>query len=271
MCLIAFSLNDHPRFALALIANRDEFHARASLPAAPQPEDADIIGGRDLQAGGSWLQLSSRRRLAAITNLRQASRPPTRPRSRGALVVDFVRSNASASRFAAALAPDADAYGPHTLLLWDGRQLWQTGNHPAAHAAAVSPGLHALSNAELDARWPKSRRVQQALADWLDSMAATAGEPDTGALFAALFDATEAPERELPDTGIPRDWERRLSAIFIRGTDYGTRCSTVVLAEHGGDLWFEERRFGPNAMPDGTTRWHRAGQFDRASSPASGG
>jgi uncharacterized protein with NRDE domain len=254
MCLIAFAWNEHPRYALALIANRDEFHARAARPAAVLPDAPAVFGGVDQVGGGSWLQLSLHRRLAVVTNLREGRAGAPRPRSRGALVHDFVRDQASAADQAGASRSVAAQFAPYTLLLWDGQDCWQTGNHPAAHASPVAPGLHALSNAALDAPWPKSLRTQAALADWLGSPAAGARQPDPSALFAALADSSEAPDSQLPDTGVPLEWERRLSATFIRGNEYGTRCSTVVLATHAGELWFEERRFGPGGRSTGRSR-----------------
>lgn len=60
----------------------------------------------------------------------------------------------------------------------------------------------------------------------------------------ALVDRRTAPDAALPATGFPMDRERRLSATFIVGADYGSRPSTVALVDEQG-LWFEERRFGP--------------------------
>ncbi|KAB8180045.1 hypothetical protein FKV24_012690, partial [Lysobacter maris] len=70
MCLIAVAWQAHPRYRLALIANRDEFHQRPTAAAGPDPERHELYGGRDLLQGGSWLLASSRRRLAAVTNVR---------------------------------------------------------------------------------------------------------------------------------------------------------------------------------------------------------
>ena len=262
MCLIAFAWACHPRYALVMAANRDEFFARTTQPADTQPADPHIIGGVDLQAGGSWLQLSSYGRLAAITNVRTGVSPPASARSRGALVTDFVRSEASAEAFAASYAPVALAYGDHTLLLWDGDAMWQAGNHPAAHASRVTRGVHVLSNAELDAAWPKGVRLQSALGDWINGSQASQLNPSTDDLFNSLADERQAVDAELPATGVTLEWERRLSAAFIRGVDYGTRCSTVVLVTHEGKLWFEERRFGPYGVAQGRTCWQgqRAGQ-----------
>ncbi len=255
MCLIAFAWSCHPRFALALIANRDEFHGRPSAPATAPEGDDEIIGGIDLQAGGSWLQLSRRGRLAAVTNVRSGSAPPASPRSRGGLVSGFVAASSHCADFAEGLLPLAAEYGRHTLLLWDGASFWQSTNHPRPQAMPVKAGVHALSNAWLDAPWPKSVRAAGALRNWLASDAAATDAPDCEALFGALADTTIVPDDRLPDTGVPLLWERRLSATFITGADYGTRCSTVVLVGHDGQLWFEERRFGPQGSALGTTRW----------------
>jgi len=255
MCLIALAWKAHPHHALVLAANRDEFHARPAAPADWQADDANVIGGVDLQAGGSWLQLSRRGRLAAVTNFRQGLNPPPTALSRGALVVDFVRAQSAAEEFALGIASTAETVGRHTLLLWDRCELWQSGNYPTAHAAPIASGLHVLSNAELDAPWPKSLRVQTALANWLQANWEMTESNSLEPLFAALADDTQAHRAELPDTGIPIEWEQRLSSAFIRGTDYGTRCSTVVVIGHDGAMLFEERRFGVHGETTGVTRW----------------
>lgn len=255
MCLIAFHCGDHPRFRFALAANRDEFHARASAPAALRDDlPGTVIGGRDQVAGGSWLLTAADGRLAAVTNVRTGRRDSL-PHSRGALVDRFLRARSGAAGFADSLRDEAAGYGPFNLLLWDGAQAWHVGNHPQFHAAPVAPGAHALSNGSLDAPWPKSRMLGAALADWLASPAAALDTPDVDPLFAALADRRVAPDAELPATGVPLDWERHLSAAFIVGDDYGTRCSSVVLFDRVGRLHFEERRFGPGGIAEGVSRW----------------
>ena len=138
MCLIAFAWRTHHRYRLALIANRDEFHRRSSAAADFDPEAAAIYGGRDLVLGGSWLQVSTRRRLATVTNVRAGPKVEESPRSRGWLVRDFVRGNGEAVGHAAALARTAGEYGRFNLLLWDGAELVFASNHPHPTYAAVS-------------------------------------------------------------------------------------------------------------------------------------
>jgi len=246
MCLIAFAWHAHPRWPLVMIANRDEFHARPTAAADFLADAPDVFGGIDLRSGGSWLLVSKRRRLAAITNVRVGLSPETAPRSRGELVKAFTTSDIGASEFITSIAPHAREYGRFNLLLWDGASLHSIGNYPDFHAEEVAPGLHALSNANLDEDWPKARRVKQALSAWMSGQpVSTDTRPDMDPLFTALADTGLAMDAELPDTGVGLELERRLSPPFVMGDTYGTRCSSVVLASCDG-IEMSERRFGVN-------------------------
>jgi len=253
MCLIAFAWKSHSRYPLVLIANRDEYHARPAAAADFDPGAAGIYGGRDLVEGGGWLQVSTRGRLAAVTNVRTGLKPAKKPRSRGWLVRDFVRDDGGAGEFAEALGQTAGEYASFNLLLWDGAALAFASNYPGPEHRTISPGLHAMSNGAFDAPWPKSGHATRALEAWL---ASTPGDSDTmdptalAPLFDALADTTVAPDALLPDTGVGTELERALSPPFVAGDAYGTRCSSVVLmgADH---CVFAERRFVPNAAPAG--------------------
>jgi uncharacterized protein with NRDE domain len=251
MCLIAFAIDRHPAYPLVLIANRDELHARASAPAGADPQYPDVYGGRDLEQGGSWLMVSRRGRMAAVTNVRVRPLGAAHPRSRGSLVRGFVAGTMGTEAWLDELAPTAGDYGPFNLVLWDGHSLAFAGNHPRFVQHPVAPGLHAMSNGAFDAPWPKSNHASQALALWLqDSAPADARAADVTPLLAALADQTPAPDAALPDTGVGLELERKLSPPFVRDMRYGTRCSTVVLVQADG-IRFVERRFGPDAQPLG--------------------
>ena len=49
-----------------------------------------------------------------------------------------------------------------------------------------------------------------------------------------LADRAPADAEEIPDTGLPPEWERALSAPFVVHERYGTRCSTLLLVERAG-------------------------------------
>lgn len=248
MCLIAIAWRVHPRYPLVMIANRDEFHARPSAAADVHPQYPELFGGRDLEKGGSWLLASARGRLAAVTNVRLPIPPAPDAASRGELVLDFARSTQPAPVFAQALMARAERYARFNLVMWDGEDLHYVGTHPQAEAAAIAPGVHVLSNASLDSPWPKALRLRQCMLEWLQRQ--SSAPPVLEPLFAALADTRQADDAELPDTGVGLPRERFLSAPFIVGTDYGTRCSTVVLADQQ-TISVVERRFGPMATPLG--------------------
>lgn len=250
MCLIAFAWRAHPGLDLVVAANRDEFHARESAPAARWPGEPTLYGGRDEVAGGSWLLVAANGRFAAVTNLRRPGIAP-RPRSRGALVHGFVAGHSSPAEFVAGLADSAMDYGPFNLLLVDRASAWLASNHEGLDARALAPGVHALSNGPVGEDWPKMRRLAPRLETWL--AAAAGDDPDLEPLLDALLDPSPAPDPDLPDTGIGIERERWLSAPFVRGREYGTRCSTVLVrGAHGFRL--VERRFGPDAVPAGESR-----------------
>lgn len=246
MCLIAFALHAHPRYHLVLAANRDEFHARSSAPAEFHPDDGDIYGGRDLRAGGSWLSLSRRGRVVAVTNVRTGL-PETGLRSRGELVHRLVRSRLPLPHEIEVLRTEASGFGRFNLLTFESGAMHVLGNHPGFHAERVDADVHAISNAGLDAPWPKTLALRAALADWVGS-----AQNDPRALLDALLNTRVASDGELPDTGVGLDLERRLAPAFIRGRDYGTRASTIILVDEQG-LRCIEHRYGPEGVADGSS------------------
>lgn len=254
MCLIACAWNVHPSFPLVLVANRDEFHARPTAPLAPWDDQPQIIGGRDLEAGGGWLALDrSRPRLAAVTNFREpASATPLR--SRGQLVSDYLGGKESAAGYAELRRIDGNRYGPFNLLLWDGKELVIATNRRSPHWKTMAPGIHGLSNGSFEQPWPKTRRLMARLEAWLASADADPEAPDLDPLYRALADQQRPDDAELPDTGFGLERERLLSTAFIRLPGYGTRASQIVLIGRDGRTRFVERRFAEDGVPAGEQR-----------------
>jgi uncharacterized protein with NRDE domain len=248
MCLIAFAWQAHPRWRLVLAGNRDEFHARPSAPLA-RWSDLPILGGRDLEAGGTWLGVTDAGRCCVVTNVRDP-RDPQLGASRGLLATDYLAGRADATAHAQQLLAQATGYRPFNLLTFDAQAAFYLGNRPEARAQAVTPGVHGLSNADFNTPWPKTRALMVRLAAWTE----TGDADDFAPLFAALADERQAPDADLPDTGIGLERERWLSSAFIRGIDYGTRASTVVAIGHDGRGVIEEHRFGPEGRFLGESR-----------------
>ncbi|WP_295577976.1 NRDE family protein [uncultured Stenotrophomonas sp.] len=255
MCLLALGWMHHPHWRLVLTGNRDEFHARPTAALAPWQDETSIIGGRDLRSGGGWAGVGAGGRMAVVTNVRDPLAAQTGP-SRGALVADFLRGRDPAAVHIERLATVAGAYAPFNLLLADGDRLEYLGNHPAERQS-LGAGVHGMSNGALDAPWPKTRRLMAALEAWLQEdgvRSLSQGETDLTSLWNALADEQRPADNDLPDTGIGLERERWLSPAFIRGDDYGTRASTVLLIDAHGHGQIHERRFGPQGVPLGQSR-----------------
>ena len=119
MCLLVLAWRAHPRYRLVVAANRDEFHERPAAALARWPAPADILAGRDLRAGGTWLGLDRRRRFGVVTNFRDLQRPQPGAPSRGELIPRFLTAAQAPGEFLASLQPQAASYSGFNLLLAD--------------------------------------------------------------------------------------------------------------------------------------------------------
>jgi uncharacterized protein with NRDE domain len=245
MCLIVCAWQAHPEFPLVLGANRDEFFARPTLPAAFWPEQGDLLAGRDLRKGGTWLGVTRNGRIAAVTNYRDGLATPRDLRSRGQLVADYLGGDSAPDAFLGKVAAEPEAYDGFNLIVGDRGGLHYYSNRNG-DPQPMSSGVHGLSNALLDTPWPKVNRAKCGLLALLDAdkPALLAG------LFALLADESRPADPELPATGVSLDWERLLSSAYITSATYGTRCSTVLLLDRSGHITFVERNFEPDR-----TRW----------------
>ena len=241
MCLIVFAWQAHPGYSLVLGANRDEFHARPAAPLDWWQDAPGILGGRDLQAGGTWLALARSGRFATVTNYREDLAPHPGVRSRGELVTNFLEDGRTALQFADSL--DGDDYAGFSLLAGrldgGGRELAYVSNR-GDKARALSPGLYGLSNSSLDTPWPKVLRSKARLAALLEN------DPDAEAMFDLLADRTPGSSEDIADAiadDLPEATARAIAAPFVVTSAYGTRCSTVVLVRTNGEAQVFERRF----------------------------
>lgn len=243
MCLILWAHACHPRYRLILAANRDEFYRRPTSAAAYWPDRPGVVGGRDLQAGGTWLAVSRSGRLAALTNYRDPAAAAPDALSRGQLVQGFVCGAAAPEDYLAEVHHRRRAYNDFNLIVADGEQMWYLGSR-AADPRPVAPGIHGLSNHLIDTPWPKVAGGKAALA-----RLAAADEVAPDALLALLGDRRQPGDNRLPDTGVGLQWERCLAPRFIVSPGYGTRSSTALLVTRQGRATFCEWRFSPGLDP----------------------
>jgi uncharacterized protein with NRDE domain len=254
MCLVSLAIDASRRFPLVVAANRDEYFDRPTARLGwwtPGHGGPEILSGRDLKAGGTWMGLTAQGRFALVTNVRTPQDTDPAAPSRGEIVPLWLRGDLPMDRFW--MQVGLTGYNGFNLIAADlahGDCFW--GSNRARFVQRLEKGVYGLSNALLDTPWPKVERLKQRMRAALresDSVEALAD-----ALFGALADRTIVPDECLPSTGLPLEWERWLSPAFIRTPDarYGTRSSTVLITERVGRRFVThviERSFGNSRGP----------------------
>lgn len=242
MCLVTVGWQQHEDYALVMAANRDERFDRPASPLGWWPGAPRVLAGRDLVAGGTWLGINETGRFAVVTNYREPPGDPA-PRSRGELVSMWLTDGLPADRFERRLEDTESAYAGFNLLFGDREALYYFSNR-SVRSGALPAGTYALSNAVLDTPWPKANLAREHMQQQL-----TAGNTEPDAFAPLLRDTRPAPDTDLPDTHLPIELRRLLSAPFIVGEHYGTRCSTVLTVSHAGAVRVHEQHFAPGGRP----------------------
>ncbi len=252
MCLIFVARDVHPRYSLIIASNRDEYHVRPTASAHRWSDFPSVFGGKDLSKGGTWLGIDSTGRWAAVTNHREAHRPVNKsPLSRGYLTKDYLSSDLNAREYSSQLTRKNLPYNGFNLLVGDSEDIFYISNRSAHKKTLCSRlpkvGLFGLSNHLLDTNWPKVRIGKERLSNIFQHDQIY---PDQ--IFELLQDRTSAKNNELPNTGIPKDWEKTLSSAFIVSPEYGTKSSTVVLIHKRSEkMEFHEISYSPSGEVNG--------------------
>lgn len=233
MCLILAAYQAHTDYPLIILANRDEFHKRPSQ-AAHWWDDPKILAGKDLKAGGTWLGVHTDKRFCALTNYREPEAFQPEARSRGSLVIDFLKAP-NLEHYKSNSLAERSQYNDFNLLLYERNQLYFYGSK-TNDLKTVQPGISGLSNHLLDSPWPKVKRGKSAMGTLVASE-----EIDVERAFAILADDVVAPDGKLPETGVGIEMERLLSPLHIQAPGYGTVSSNVILFHRSGRVDFYER------------------------------
>jgi uncharacterized protein with NRDE domain len=243
MCLILFAYKMHPSYRLIVAANRDEFYERPSSPAEFWEDAPQVLAGRDLKEGGTWLGITREGKFAAITNYRDPAAVKAGAPSRGKLVSNFLTGGESAVAYLKKVSRQAHKYNSFNLICGDDADIFVYSSR--ADVQKLEAGIYGLSNRLLDSSWPKVRRGKKALTEAMMEKGAALETK----LFTILANRKIAPDKKLPSTGISLEWERLLSPIFIESPGYGTRSSTVLLI--GKNRWakFVEKVFDGKSEP----------------------
>jgi len=263
MCLIALAWRALPDYSLIVAANRDEYFGRPAAPAGFWDDHPNVLAGRDLEAGGTWLGITLDGRFAALTNYRNPSDRKTGAPSRGALVSDFLTGRSGPLEYLRDVERRATSYNGFSLLVGDSDSLCFTSNRGAGAPARVEAGIHGLSNHLLDTPWPK---VEKAKARFAERFKKTF---DAASAFELLSDSERAQSGELPSTGVSLEMEERLSAIRILAVGgYGTRCSTTLCFGKDGRIEFHERSYREDGSVSGTVSYRLTLSRERGRAPS---
>jgi uncharacterized protein with NRDE domain len=248
MCLILFAWQTHPRYPLVVAANRDEFHNRPTAAVDYWKESPQLLAGRDLQAGGTWLGITRQGRFAAITNYREPqSNEPLLEKSRGHLIRDYLLHTETPATHAKKLQEQGNFYRGFNVLLGNPDTLVYVSNR-CETAFELKAGSHGLSNHLLDTDWPKVHLGRSRLDALLEG-----DKVDPEALFELLADRNVVPGSEPPGFELSLAPELITRMTFIVSPEYGTRSSTVLLVDRDGGVTFTERQFDAAGISSGTT------------------
>ena len=238
MCLILLAYDVHPEYRLILAANRDEFYDRPTLPLAFWKDHPDILAGRDLKSGGTWLGISRSGRFSAVTNYREPGGPKLDALSRGHLVSGFLSGDSPSQAYLEAVSAVGPTYSGFNLIVGDALGLYYYSNRgPGIHK--LERGWYGLSNHLLNTPWPK---VEKGIA-LLKSAVLDSGPVNMDPVFHLLKNGDVPPDDRLPDTGVGMEWERILSPMFIQSPGYGTRSLSVLLIDRNGSVQIAEQTF----------------------------
>jgi uncharacterized protein with NRDE domain len=249
MCLLLFAWKMRADYPLILAANRDEFYERPTAAADFWEDVPELLAGRDLKEGGTWLGITRSGRLAALTNYRDPVSWKKAAPSRGHLGTGYLLGKEKAQTYLNRIAPEANRYNGFNLLVGDLSGLFYFSNRGIQ--APLAPGIYGLSNSLLDVPWPKVALGKERLGDLLDKKV----RPTSEAVFNLLSDRSIPPDDQLPETGVGLEWERILSPLFIQSPSYGTRSSTVLFVNREGGATFSERVFDEKGIAWMTARF----------------
>lgn len=238
MCLIFLSYRQHEDYPLIVLANRDEFYSRATTP-ANYWSGSGILAGKDLVGGGTWLGMNKRGKLAMLTNYRDLINLKPEAPTRGKLVSDFLTGDFKPDTYLSALDKSASLYNGYNLILGTVDDPWYYSNYQRK-IYQLGTGLYGLSNELLDSPWPKVVKGKMEMKELLG-----ANHIDKERLFDVMRDSVTANDNQLPTTGLSLTKERALSSMFIDTPDYGTRCTTLIMMNKNGEVYFEERTYIP--------------------------
>lgn len=245
MCLILLAYKSHPGFPLIIAANRDEFYHRPTSKAYFWSQYPDVLAGRDLESGGTWMGMTKYGKIAMLTNIRDPDNWRQDSPSRGYLVSDFLIGHDSPDDYLNRLLGQSDQYNGFNLIFGTWEIIYFYTNQGDSYVR-LTPGVFGFSNGPLESNWPKVQRGKAFLSKHL----ADRKYPSVKGLLDILADDKRAPDHLLPVPLEDLEKERMLSSIFVKSPNYGTRSSTIILINGQRRVLFAENTFDQKIKHD---------------------
>jgi len=207
---------------LLVAANRDEHYDRPSAEPSFSETKPNILAGKDLRAGGTWLGVNEYGLAVGILNRRVNGDqlPQVTLRSRGLLCMDLLAHKSAADAAAFIQAHDS-LYNPFTVMFADRGNAFAAYNHgDKITTQQLDFGLHVFSSAaEADIGSPKAERAHRKFAEVVNGHSAS---PPPASWIVPLKRVLA--DHTLKDaSGDPGD------AICVHRQDSGTVSSSIVV------------------------------------------
>lgn len=230
MCIFAISINKHSKYKIIIASNRDEFFSRETVFA--HLWDNNIIAGKDLKMGGTWLGLNVKnKKIAILTNYRNPKLINMNYKSRGMLVLDYLTQKIAIDKWRINIKKEN--YNPFNIILGNFNNLYYYTNIND-ELIKLKNGIHVLSNGFLNEPWPKVEKLRKLFTQTIKS------DFSHQNLIEIMKDEEKFPENQLPNTNISKDMEYFLSSIFINSKKYGTRATTIITIDYQNNINFTE-------------------------------
>ena len=214
---------------VVVLANRDEFLARPSLPPGVRGRNPRVYCGLDSRQGGTWFGINEHGLVVGLTNLTLRAPDPDL-RSRGLLCMDMLACRDAKQVHDALSELKPEAYNPFKLVALDGTNAVRASYDRAVRVEMLRPGVYATTNWPVDSE-PDAKRVgvENRVRTLVD------GDPT----IAELLHGIESEGRRHDGQGDPRE------SVCCHTSGYGTRASTIVLLDGGKSRVHVQHADGP--------------------------
>ena len=247
MCLVVFSYKENKESlkafpgSLILAANRDEYYERPTKN-MHWWEPEEILAGKDLQAGGTWLAVSNDGRFAVLTNFKELASGKEPLKSRGELVSNYITSKGVSSKEYLENIKERN-YAGFNLLLGDKEGIHYISNRSEG-IEKLESGIHALGNLLLNTQTKKSIKIKNQFKELLQT------NPNDDVLL-EFMRGDSGDLSNLDMAGFKETEHEEIPYRFIKSNVYGTRCTTLLTIDPNGKYRITEQNYSKKGNKTG--------------------